>query len=149
MVKPKSIFSILLVSVTVAMCMSFQKPSSVKSSVEPIRKNQAYSTLTDIIITETDYNDISPTLQIVLKTGGGIEPQWWRASISIHMYFFGGGTPYQNPNFPYNWIQTWGWGYRTYQAEIAPGQTEYETDWGVQQYDRIDGQYTLLSWGSE
>lgn len=86
-----------------------------------------------------------PILQIKLWSDYP-ENVWWKARVRVHMYFCG-ATGHWEGTRPFRYyVAEWGWGYRTYDADMPPGETYSYINWGIQEGEAFDGNFTVVSW---
>lgn len=102
----------------------------------------------DISFTGSDYNPpIKMIFDVYADTNGS---SWWRATFKIRMYYLG-GTGHWEGTAPLRWwVPEWGWNYRYYTAEAAPGMYDTKTEWEIGVGEALDGNdITVVSWEEE
>lgn len=126
---------------------------SISFTSKPMAKSgKATSTIVDYVayISDIHHEDGFPReLNLNLYTDHS-ESVWWKARVRVRMYFEGATGHWEGvPPLRY-FVPEWGWGYRTYDAEMPPGNTQYDTLWDIQDGEDLDDtDVTILSFQPE
>lgn len=137
----RKLLPILLLVAVISASFTIKKPITTTSTVTGIADFVSYDGFEDGLPAE---------LNLVLYTNTP-ETGWWKARVKVRMYFDGATGHWSAPSGPFRyWVPEWGWGYRTYQAEMAPGYDLWWTFWDLNGGEEVDqSDITILSWQPE